>query len=66
MKPCCAHPEHQKPYVNEDGWIITGIAEKPETWEAWEADEWEAHCSHFRLRADYDKARGHRRGKRAA
>lgn len=65
MKPCCAHPDHQTPYRNEDGWIITGLVDRPETWEAWEDEEWRMHCDKFAARSSYDKARGQRRGKAA-
>ena len=44
LEPCCSCPDHQRPYRNEDGWIITGLPEASDTWEAWTAEEWRGHC----------------------
>ena len=45
---CCSHPDHQGPYVNEDGWVITGLPDKPDTWQAWRKAEWKRHCARYR------------------
>ena len=47
LDACCSHPEHQRPYVNEDGYILTGDPYNSATWEAWDGDEWAAHCAHY-------------------
>lgn len=47
LDPCCKCPDHQRPYRNEEGWIITGIADNPATWEAWTAAEWKRHCDWY-------------------
>lgn len=56
LDPCCNHPEHATPWENENGWVLTGIASKSDTWEAWMPDEWEAHCS----RSSYEASEGRR------
>lgn len=45
MPACCDHPEHRRPWSNEDGWILTGLVDDAATWEAWMPDEWAMHCS---------------------
>ena len=47
LDPCCNCPDHQRPYRNEDNWIITGLPEHAETWEAWTAVEWKRHCDRY-------------------
>jgi hypothetical protein len=47
LEACCKCPEHARPYVNEDGWVITGLPDKPETWEAFMPAEWRRHCSRY-------------------
>jgi hypothetical protein len=44
---CCKCPEHQSPYRNELGWILTGLPDNPSTWEAWEPNDWRAHCVRY-------------------
>ena len=69
LDPCCACAEHQRPYRNEDGWIITGLPEASDTWEAWTADEWTAHCGRYTPKAKISRsktARKYYQRKRAA
>ena len=47
LDPCCNCPDHQRPFVNEDGWIITGLPEASDTWEAWTNMEWKRHCARY-------------------
>lgn len=42
---CCKCPEHQSPRVNDAGWVLVGLPEDPETWEAFQKWEWEQHCA---------------------
>ena len=42
---CCNHPEHGRPWSNEDGWILAGLVDDSSTWEAWLPEEWKIHCS---------------------
>lgn len=51
MKPVCNHPEHQAPWLSDEGWIVTGD-------EAWTAEEWERHA--WRVRYDASEARKRR------
>lgn len=55
ITPCCYCPAHQRPYVNEDGWVLTGDPADSTTWEAWREVEWRNHC------IKYDPARRARR-----
>jgi hypothetical protein len=66
IEPCCVHDDHQRPYVNEDDWILTGNPELPGTWMAWLPDEWAAHCDRYtavkrRKEAAKSRRRYHRR-----
>ena len=47
LDPCCNCVDHQRPYRNEDDWIITGLADNPDTWQAWTRNEWRRHCSRY-------------------
>jgi hypothetical protein len=48
LSACCNHPEHARPWRNEDGWVLTGDPKDSATWEAWMANEWSMHCSNYR------------------
>ena len=41
---CCKCPDHQKPYRNEDGWVLTGDPDNFDSLQAWLPDEWQRHC----------------------
>ena len=54
LDPCCVHAEHQRIYRNEDGWVLTS------DFEAWTADEWQAHCDRYtptKRRKEAEKSR---------
>lgn len=48
---CCNCPEHRRPFINEDGWILTGLPDNSHTWEAWTESEWRSHCLMYATQA---------------
>ena len=62
IDPCCSHPEHSRPWRNENGWVLTGTVDDSDTWEAWTAEEWATHCAH----AAYERAASKRKRRKAA
>lgn len=66
LDPCCSHPEHARPFVNEEGHVLTGDPNDSATWESWLPREWSLHCSAYsepRQKRDAETAlqRYHRR-----
>lgn len=70
LEPCCLCADHQRPYRNEDGWIITGLPDRSDTWQAWTEAEWKRHCDRYlparKVQSERDRKRYQRNKRKAA
>lgn len=70
LTPCCLCADHQRPFRNEDGWVLTGDPNDFDSLQAWLPAEWKRHCDRYmparKAQQERDRKRYQRNKRRAA